>query len=230
MTLITVNGQIGSGGPEVGAEVAKRLNLDYIDRLILAEAAKRLGATVEALAEKEQRRLHPRERIARFLQTLIERSAASGAGGDPYLGAGFGILLGQEYQEAMREPITRADQLRDKQFVETTRAVIRELADAGNAVIIGRASNLILKDYPTALHVGLISTLGSRIKVVAEREGVALAQAERMTNEAEAARLAFFRKHFNAWADHSASYHLVLNTHLLDRDKVVSVIVRAASS
>ena len=38
MTVITINGQIGTGGPEISAEVARRLGFDYVDRLILAEA------------------------------------------------------------------------------------------------------------------------------------------------------------------------------------------------
>ena len=96
MTVITINGQAGSAVLEIGAEVARRLGFDYVDRLILAEAAKRLGATVEALAEMEQRVLSCGERIARFLQTLLERSAAAGTGGDPYFGPDIGVLLGQE--------------------------------------------------------------------------------------------------------------------------------------
>ncbi|MDO8751628.1 MAG: cytidylate kinase-like family protein [Dehalococcoidia bacterium] len=226
MTVITINGQIGAGGQEIGAEVAKRLHLDYVDRLILAEAAKRLSATVEALVEREQRSLTRNERIARFLQTLVERSAV---GSDPYFGGGIGVVLGQEYQDAVKEPITRADQVRDEQFIEATRAVIQELARAGNAVIIGRASNLILKGYPDAFHVGLVSTVESRIKVMAEREGVSLQEAERSVNEAERARVVFFKKFFRVSADDPANFHMILNTHALDSERAASIIVQAVS-
>ncbi|MFH1142006.1 MAG: cytidylate kinase-like family protein [Chloroflexota bacterium] len=229
MTVITINGQVGSGGPEIGAGVAQRLHLDYVDRLILAEAAKRLSATVEAVAEREQRPLTRNERIAQFLQTIVERSAVSGAVGDPYFGGGIGVVLGQEYQDAVKEPITRADQLRDAQFIEATRAVIQELARSGNAVIIGRASNLILKGYPDAFHVGLVSTVESRVKVVAEREGVSLQDAGRRMNEAERARVAFFRKFFRASADDPANFHMMLNTHALDSERAASIIVQAVS-
>lgn len=229
MTVITINGQIGSGGQEVGEEVSRRLHLDYVDRLILAEAAKRLSATVEAVAQREQRTLTRNERIARFLQTLVERSAVSGAGGDPYMGSGLDMLLGQEYQTAVKEPITRADQLRDEQFIEATRSVIQELARAGNAVIIGRASNLILKGYPGAIHVGLVSTTESRAKVVAQRDGVSLQEAERRMHEAERARMAFFRKFFRASADDPTLFHMMLNTHALDNARAASIIVHAVS-
>ena len=73
MAVVTVNGQIGCGGFEVGAQVALVLNADYVDRLILVEAAKRIGATVEVMAEKEQRLGRVRDRIARFLQGHVGR-------------------------------------------------------------------------------------------------------------------------------------------------------------
>jgi hypothetical protein len=54
MPIVTIQGQIASGGEEMGPEIARRLGIDYIDRIIMAEAGKRVGATVEALEEKEQ--------------------------------------------------------------------------------------------------------------------------------------------------------------------------------
>ena len=43
MTIVTINGQRGSGAPEIGMEVARRLQYAYVDRQVLGEAAKRLG-------------------------------------------------------------------------------------------------------------------------------------------------------------------------------------------
>ncbi|MSQ22233.1 MAG: hypothetical protein EXR53_02860, partial [Dehalococcoidia bacterium] len=109
------------------------------------------------------------------------------------------------------------------------RAVIQELARTGNAVIIGHASNLILKGYPGAFHVGLMSTLESRVEVMAERDGSSLQEAERRMTEAERARVAFFRKFFKASADDQANFHMMLNTHALDSERVASIIVQAVS-
>ncbi|MDE2968988.1 MAG: cytidylate kinase family protein, partial [Chloroflexota bacterium] len=54
MTVITLNGQLGGAAREVGMEVARILEIDYVDRVLLAEAAKRVGAPVAALEEKEE--------------------------------------------------------------------------------------------------------------------------------------------------------------------------------
>lgn len=229
MAVITINGQIGTGAPEIGSEVARLLGIDYVDRLILAEAAKRLGATVEALAEREQRPLTRGDRIARFLQSALERSAAAGTGGDPYFGPGLGTMLGREYQDVSQEPITRAQELDDQQFIQETRAVIREVAESGNAVIIGRASNLILNDLPQAFHVDLVASLKHRIGIIATRENLPEEEAERRTNLEEKARVEFYRKFFKAQPDNPADYHLVLNTDRIEHEQATAIIVRSVT-
>ena len=55
MPVITINGPVGSGAIEVGQLVAQELSLNYVDRLVLAQAAKRVPAPVGALLDKEQR-------------------------------------------------------------------------------------------------------------------------------------------------------------------------------
>ncbi|MEE8442580.1 MAG: cytidylate kinase-like family protein [Dehalococcoidia bacterium] len=229
MTVITINGQIGTGGPEIAVEIARRLGFDYLDHTILAEAARRLGATEVALAEKEQRSPSHGERLAQFLQTVMERSALTGAGGDPYFGPSLGILLGQDYTDAAREPITRADQVNDDHFIETTKAVIHELANSGEVVITGRASNFILKDHPDAFHVGLVSSdMGSRIKIIANRLEISPEEAEKIVNDQEKARVAYFRKFFKVTTSDPESFHIMLDTHRFDRDRVSSIIIQAA--
>jgi hypothetical protein len=32
MSLVTIRGQLGSGAPEIGKEVAHKLHFDYVDR------------------------------------------------------------------------------------------------------------------------------------------------------------------------------------------------------
>ena len=53
MAIVTINGQRGSGAPEIGMEVAARLSYTYLDRQVLGEAAKRLGTTEDVLEAKE---------------------------------------------------------------------------------------------------------------------------------------------------------------------------------
>ena len=98
MPVITINGVIGSGTLEIGHLVAQNMGLNYVDRYIFSEAARLVGSPVSRLIEKEQRVIPFREKVARFMQTVLERSAVAGAGAEPYFGrglhgAGFGRCL-----------------------------------------------------------------------------------------------------------------------------------------
>ena len=38
MAIITISSELGTGGPEIGATLAKRLGYRYLDREVIAEA------------------------------------------------------------------------------------------------------------------------------------------------------------------------------------------------
>ena len=235
MAIVTINGQRGSGAPEIGVEVAKRLQYSYVDRQVLGEAAKRLGMTEEVLEEKELS-VQPGSRILRVLKRIADEMGTATTGRFPLF---YGLSdVSQDYDEIMDERLLGEhlpdDQnilnVDDQSFLNATVSVVREIADAGNVVIVGRASNVILKDYSHALHVGLISELASRIALVAQREGLPLDEARESTIRAERARVQYFRKYFDVSADDPSRFHLVMNTHLLGTARAVDIVVASVQS
>ena len=86
MSIVTLSGLTGGGARRLGPGIAQRLGADYVDRLILTNAARRAGATVAALHEREERPPTRRERFTGMLQRVLERGAVTGAAGDPYFG------------------------------------------------------------------------------------------------------------------------------------------------
>ena len=103
MPIITITGLVGSGTAEIGAEVARSLGIDYVDRMILAEAAKKMGTTVAAVAERTERTPKLGDRVAGFVRNVLERSAMAGGGADPYFGGGLDALLVREYRDTIPE-------------------------------------------------------------------------------------------------------------------------------
>ena len=63
-----------------------------------------------------------------------------------------------------------------------------------------------------------------------ERDGISLQAAEKVTNEEEKARVAYSRKYFRVSADDPANFHMMLNTHTLDRERTASIIIHAVST
>lgn len=228
MAVVTFNGPMGSGGVEVGVLAARMLHADYVDRLVLAEAAKRIGSTVAVLTIKEQQNIAMGDRIAYFLRTMLERSAMSGAGGEPYFSPGIEYLPSEEYTDLAAEPLTAAQRLNDQHFADVTGTVITDLAKAGNVVIDGRGSNMILKDMPGVLHVGLVAPLELRVKTIAGREHLSEEDAQKHTVELEKGRVAYYRKFFKVQPDDPALFHLVLNMGTMNPKVAAEIVAHAA--
>ena len=227
MAVVTANGQIGSGAIEIAASVAKLLNFDYVDRLILAEAAKRVGATIEAVEQKELRKLGVKDRIARFIQIMLEHSAMSGVGSEPYFGPGMEGLLARRFPDVSESPITAEQELNDEKFIQVTKAVINELAEEDNVVIVGRVSNVILKDKPGVFHVGFVAPLELRIQNIMSREHLNLNEAEKFTLDAEKARVDFFKHFFKLDPDDPNLYHIMINLGYTDTEIAVKMVEKA---
>lgn len=218
MAVITINGQVGSGASEIGAIVAERLSYDYVDRFILAEAANRLGSSVGELIAREQQPPTRRERFTRFLDNVVARAAVDSSI-DPFMGT----TLGMDYESFMEAHIATPDQ----SFLEVTVGIIREVAAEGNVVIISRASNHILKEHQGALHVGLVSTLESKTRLMAKRQNVSEEEARPIVRAQERARNDYFARYFSATVDNPRDYHLMVNTDLMGHEGSADIIVGA---
>ena len=231
MNVVTLNGQLGGAAREVGREVARRTGADYVDRLLLAEAAKRVGATVSALAEKELEHLSLGNRLTRLIQTAFERSAYTGSGGDPFFGPGVDALLIRPYPEGAKEhEVNSSHEVDDQKFFQVISETIKDLAKEGNVVIIGLGSNFVLKESPGVLHVGGVATLEFRIEMTMQRDGIGRSEAEQYIADEEWSRISFFKKHFKANPDDPILYDMMVNPGKLGIETSANVIVQALES
>ncbi len=230
MPIVTITGMVGSGAPEIGAQVARQLECDYVDRQVLAEAARKIGTSVDVVAERTERLPSLGDRVGAFFRRVLERSAMAGTGGDPYFGAGADALLVREYRELADAVIEGSEGVSDAQLLEVTQSVITDLAQSGHAVIIGRGSNIILKDWPGALHVGLHASLEARVKRVMVREQLDQAEAEQYVSDMERGYIAYFHRFFHTEIHEPLSYHLQLNTDWVDDYRATDLIVASAKS
>jgi cytidylate kinase len=224
MPVITINGPVGSGAIEVGQLVAQELSLNYVDRLVLAQAAKRVPAPVGALLDKEQRVDRFRDRLVRFLQTMLERSAFSPDDYRPYFGVPIEMLPGGTYSELAQDLSSATQKVSDQAFIEAITTVVNDLYQAGDVLIIGRGANVILADAPGAIHVGMLAPLEVRVATIMEREHLTREDAEAYVEEVEQARIKFFRKFFKVDPNDPSLYHLMLNLGQMRLETAAEVI------
>ena len=228
MPVITINGVIGSGTLEIGHLVAQNMGINYVDRYIFSEAARLVGSPIGQMIEKEQRVIPFREKVARFMQTVLERSAVAGAGAEPYFGRGIEMLPAEAYTELVSDAASTSA-VHDRAFIEATTSVIKDLAAAGDVVIIGRGSNMILADTPGVVHVGLVAPMDVRIDTMSKREMFNLEEARAYSEELENARVTFYRKFFRINANDPTKYHLMLNIGRISQSTAAEIIGHASA-
>ena len=222
MPVITVNGPIGCGSGIVGQLVAKKLDLDFVDRLVLTEAAKLLEAPVSALIDKEQRIVRFRDRLVQFLQTMLERSAySSGA----YAGGALMTLPPEAYAIMGYGLSPKSGRVEDKDFIEATTAVVNDLYRRGDVVIIGRAANMILADSPGVFHVGLTAPPEVRMEILMRWEHLEREAAEVLVEELEQAHVEYYRKFFQTLPNEPSLYHTILNMGILQPEVAAEIVV-----
>ena len=228
MPVITINGPVGSGPIEVGQKVSQLLHLNYVDRMVLAGAAKLIGTPVGALIEKEERVIGFREKLGRFLQTTLERSAVAGISGEPYCGRGIELLPAETYIELAGDPTTPGQMVNDKAFIEATTLVVSDLAKSGDVVIIGRGANIMLADVPGVVHIGMWAPVEMRVKTAMDREHFDARAARKYVEELEQARITFFQKFFKVNPHDPSLYHVMLNMGKINAESAADIVKQTA--
>lgn len=200
MSLVTLSATYGAGGSEVGPELAKRLGVPFVDRLIPSEVAARLAVSRASACAHDGVSAGV---LARALATLAP--------------------IGQAFGEA---PATAP--VGDRDFREATEQVIFERAESGHGVILGRAAAVVLRDDPLALHVRLDGSREARLRQAMRLQGIDHPTAERRMRETDRARHAYVHRFHRADARDPALYHLLINSTVIDLTECVEVIALAA--
>ena len=182
--------------------------------------------TVSRVASKDERTDSLRERIGHFLQRALERSAAGGQV-DPILGAAnLEVMLAQTYQEMADGDVPGI--VDDRAFLQSTSHIIEELAEAGDVLILGRGSQMILQDFPGVTHIQLVADEPIRAVRVMEWEGLSEEDAiERMRSQ-NCGRQAFHKKFWKVDVWDPRLYDLVINTSKLSVEMAGNLIIDTA--
>jgi cytidylate kinase len=223
MPVITITGRTASGAREVGPRVASLLGIDFVDQQLMVQAAQRCGVPVGVVAEKDERYASFRQRVAAAINTILERSAASGA--DPMAGPGsMEAVLARSYADVA---LGGEPDFSDKTYLDTISAIINELAAVGSIVILGRGSQIILGDRKDTLHVLCVAPSELRYQRYAEREGIGMEEARRRAEEIDRARDAFYKKFWKVDVQDPRLYDLTVDTSHFALDQAAELIAAA---
>lgn len=225
MPVITMSGNLASGAREVGHAVSRALGIGFVDQHLMVQASQRCGVPVGTVLEHDERYGSFRERLSNLLRTFLERSAAAGA--DPLTGStGLEAVLSRTYADMAGDREER--QLSDEVYIETMTAIIKEIAAQGDTVILGRASQMILRDTPGVLHALCVAPKETRHDRLAEREGIGLDESARQISDADRDRCAFYKKFWRVELEDPRLYDITVDTGHLDFEQAAEVVAAAA--
>ena len=123
--VITISRQFGTGGHEIGAELARRLDVKLLDKQILNEVASKFDIVEEAMEKIEARNPLWRDDFTQFYRSY---------------------MAGAEYNGQEHD-------LTSRQLFEAQAEAIRKIANEESCVLIGRCGFHIFRHHPNALKI-----------------------------------------------------------------------------
>jgi cytidylate kinase len=201
MGVVTISRELGSRGTRIAEAVGVKLGAPCIDKEVLAEMARQAGVQVEVIVEAEEKLMSRAGVVSQEMRSLFSA-----------------------------DPSQRARPMDQETYVEQMTNAIRSLAQTEEAIFIGRGSQLILEDHPTALHVHLYAAPDVRASRIQRRRSMAkMDTARRIIQLADEQRRNWYQRFFSSadWKN-SRHYHLMLDTGRIPEEAAVALIVDAA--
>ena len=160
---VTIARQFGSGGHEIGEVLAKKLDVPFYDKELIKLAAEKSGMSHEVLANMDE------HATSSFLYSLS-------------MGYGLGST---GVAAPMELPLT------DKLFLLQT-DIIKKVAAAGGAVIVGRCADYILRENTHCINVYIHSGLENRIDRISKLYNITPVKAEELIIKTDKKRAAYY--------------------------------------
>jgi len=202
MAVITISRELGSEGDKIADLLCEGLGYCRVDSAMLAQIAEEAGVDVEAVLAKE-RAVTRRPKLVSSDMTSLYRK-------DP---SAFG----------------KQDAIDDQTYARVVRETMEKYAQEGNAVIVGRGGQMILKDWPAALHVHLYADLEVRVRRLMGRLDISEGDAKRRIERSDEQKLQYIRHvRQNASWKNLKYYYLAIDTGHISPEVAAQMIISAA--
>ena len=202
MAVITISRELGSEGDKIAELLAQGLGYRRVDKAILMQIAQEAGVDIEAVLAMERSVTSSPKLVSNEMTSLYRKQ--------PTAFKKKGALDEQTYARVLRE-------------------AMEQFAQEGKVIIVGQGGQMILRDWPTALHVRLYAPPEVRVQCLRERENISEAEAKQRIARSDEERRQYIRyMHHNAdWAN-LKYYHLAINTAHISPEVGAQIIILAA--
>ncbi|MFH0997520.1 MAG: cytidylate kinase-like family protein [Pseudomonadota bacterium] len=197
MAVITLSRHFGAGGKTLGAMLAKKLGYIYLDDEIIKLVAEKAqsGDWMDALEKEFGGKLLP------CISWLVPKGRIE--------------MILDEKKGGVDEVIS----------VAILQQLLLQIADEGNAIIVGKGGQYLLRDHKDVFHVMLVADLEDRVQFMEERYNLSLKKALQVVNRQDKRRQNFYRLLGKVDYDQPDIYHLVLNMSKLSLEKACDLLI-----
>ena len=196
-SIITIGREYGSGGRQIGQEIANYFGIKYYDKELLEHAANDSGICKELFENHDEKPTNS------FLYSLVM---------DTY---SFGYSSGSYTDMPLNHKVFLA------QF-----DAIKKIAKAGPCVLVGRCADYALEDNPELLSVFIHANMDARIRRIARDFDLTDAKAKDMIRKTDKQRSSYYNYYTNKrWGD-ANSYQFCLDSSKLGIEGTVDAILK----
>ena len=196
--VITISRQFGTGGHEIGAELARRLGVKLLDKQLLNEVASRMRTVEDAVEKIESRNPLWRDDFTNFYRTYMANAQYDGK------------ELGETSHTLFQ---AQCD-------------AIRKIAAEESCVIVGRCGFDIFADHPNALKIFIHSSVDCRKRRIAEKYDISEHDAAAMIVDNDYSRELYTKKFTGRdWKD-ATNYDISLDVRKFGVNGAVDFLMR----
>lgn len=195
--IVTISRQYGSGGRYIGKKLSEKLGIPCYDEKLIDMVAKESGFAQDFVAEKGER----------MTGSLLFNIASSLSYANNIL-SGNGMSLQDEIY-----------------FIQNR--IIKDLAEKGSCVIVGRCADYILRERKDVLNIFIYADMESKMERAVTYFGLEKENVSAILKKKDKARSNHYKYYTDQEWGMASNYDLNLNSGILGIDGCVEMIEKA---
>lgn len=192
--IITIARQFGSGGREIGEELAKALGIKCYDKELISLAAKESGVDPEVFNNVDEKATN---------SLLYSLSLGLYSFGSSYSGESLPV--------------------NDKLYL-LQHKIIKQIASEGPCVIVGRCADYVLRDRKDIVRLFICADMDYRVERAVKLKGIKREKAAQVIHKTDKSRANYYNFYSGMKWGEPENYDLSVNRTNLTTEQIVGVV------
>ena len=196
--IITISRQYGSGGRFIGERIAKKLNIGFYDKEFIDIVVQKTGISRETIEAKDEK----------FTNDNIF----------------FNAFNKKHFLSPFNNDMTYS--ILDKIF-DIQSEIIKDIADKGSCIMIGRCASFILKETHKCFNVFIHAPIKNRIERITKQYGIEIENAEAQLKNTDLYRYNYCKYYTGEEWGNMINYNLTIDSGYFDDEEICNIIIKS---